>query len=361
MVQMRRRTATRAARDGAPTRTGTGTATRTPTRTATRPAAATRTALPPVGGVTAAIVPVGALTAPQALDADVTNELTNAGPAFGDVLMAIGGAVARSQAALDKGMVDTARRLSATTITVVTDVIQKLDDDGRPVADDTDLITTDVSLINFVTPTVHEWEHVAVSMDLEVGEFDNEQGVRFTRSQSSSQSFGIKRSFLGLVSLNLAGASRDSSSFAVGTSRSDVEADFATGQVRLDAQLSPRRTTKFPVPAEVTIGPSIYFAQGTVTETKSQGIVTQRAMELTITVRKANGDVNPNVPLEVDADAFRLSFATGAGFNGSSTNAQGQVKVTLTRDIPNVRFLRLTGQRITARLGQVSNSVVVNL
>ncbi len=348
MVQTRRKTATRDERNGGVGR-----------RTAT-PVAATRSATP-VGGVTAAVVPVGAVTATQALDADVTNELTSAGPAFGDVLMAIGGAVARSQAALDKGMVETAKRLSATKITVVTDVIQKLDDDGRPVADDTDLITADVSLINFVTPTVHEWEHVAVSMDLEVGEFDIEQGVRFSRSQSSSSSFGVKRSLLGIIPLNLAGASSDNSRSSLGTSRTDFEADFATGQVRLDAQLSPRRTTKFPVPAEVTIGPSIYFAQGTITETKSQGIVTQRAMELTITVRKASGDVNPNVPLEIDADAFRISFATGGGFNGSTTNAQGQVKVTLTRDIPNVRFLRPTGQRITARLGQVSNSVVVNL
>lgn len=348
MVQTRRKTATRDERNG-----GVG-------RRAAAPLAATRSATP-VGGITAAIVPVGATTAVQSQNADVTEELTKAGPAFGDVLMAIGGAVARSQAALDKGMVETAKRLSATKITVVTDVIQKLDDDGRPVADDTDLITADVSLINFVTPTVHEWEHVAISMDLEVGEFDIEQGVRFNRSQSSSSSFGVKRTLLGIIPLNLGGASTDSSRSSFGTSRTDFEADFATGQVRLDAQLSPRRTTKFPVPAEVTIGPSIYFAQGTITETKSQGIVTQRAMELTITVRKASGDVNPNVPLEIDADAFRLSFATGGGFNGSTTNAQGQVKVTLSRDIPNVRFLRPTGQRVTARLGQVSNSVVVNL
>ena len=319
----------------------------------------------PIGAARAPVAAIRARApgdAPRGLGADVTGQLAAAAPAFGDVLLSVGTAVARSQAALDAGLLETAKKLSATKITVVTDVIQKLDDDGLPVGDDSELITADVALINFVAPTVHQWEHVALSMDLEVGEFDAEQGVRFSRTQASTASVPSKLGgFLGWFGLSLGNESRTTTSLSSGASTSDVEASWAQGQVRLDAQLSPRATGKFPVPATVTIGPSIYFAQGSVSEKKALNVVTERSMELVISVRKAGGAVNPNQSIVVEAPGYRLSFATGSGFTGSTTNTQGQVKVTLTREIPNERFLRLTGQSVTARMGQVSNSVVINL
>ncbi len=301
--------------------------------------------------------PAGLFTNPLALEADVSQEFADLAPTFGDVLLSIGEGVAQSQDALDQGLVETARVLSDTKITVVTDVIQKLDDDGLPVAEDTELVAHEVSLINYVNPTVHEWSHVALSMDLSVGAMDFERGVSFNRTQSSggTSGYGLFWGFLGWFS-----HSQRESEFSR-DSNVRQEADWARGQVRVDAQLRPRDIERFPTPAEVNIGPQIYFSMGSVAETTAGGVVTARNMDIVIHVRKANGDENPTVPLDLDAGPFRFSFEEADGFTGSTTNADGQCKVTITRDIPNARFLRALTAPITVTLGDLKREVDITL
>ncbi len=302
-------------------------------------------------------LPAGLFTATQALEADVSGELAALSPTFGDVLLSIGDGVAQSQTALDQGVVSTARALSDTNITVVTDVIQELDDDGLPNASATELIQEEVSLINFVTPTVHEWSHVALSMDLSVGAMDNETGLSFDRKQTSGgvESYGL---FWGFVGFGLH-SSRESTTYT--TRSSDRETDWARGQVRMDALLRPRRVENFDPPAQVVIGPQIYFAQGSIQETLTDGAVSARAVDVVITVRKADGAVNPNVTLVLDAGPFDFSFASGGGFTGNTTNADGQIQVTLTRNIPNPRFRRSITATVTASLGQLDSSTQIRL
>jgi len=311
-----------------------------------------------VGGIGSGLMPQGARTGSLALDADVSDEMAQIAPTFGDVLMSIGMGVADSQAKLDASLVEAAKTLSKTNIEVVTDVIQSLDDDGLPTGGETtQLISHNVSLINYITPTVHQWNRVALSMDLSVGEVDATSGMTFHQKQRThtNSGYGLFWGYLGWFSDNVNESSRSSSS------SSEREADWAQGQVRLDAELGPRKTTKFPVPAEVVIGPQIYFSQGTVQQTISSGVVTARSVDLVIKVRKADGSVNPSVQIEIDTDRSRYSFATGGGFNGSTTNADGEVKVTLTRDIPNPRFLRPVREMVTAKLGQVEKKYEIIL
>ncbi len=73
------------------------------------------------------------------------------------------------------------------TITVVTDVVQELNDDGLPVPTATQLVTQNVSLINFVRPTAHQWSHVALRMDMTVGAVDNERGITVTSKSDSTR------------------------------------------------------------------------------------------------------------------------------------------------------------------------------
>ena len=292
-----------------------------------------------------------------ALDADVSGEIAALAPTFGDVLIAIGNGVASSQEALDRGLVETATTLSRTNITVVTDVIQELNDDGLPQLDATQLVTQEVSLINYVRPTAHEWSHVALAMDLSVGAMDSEQGMTFSRTMSSSYlaNAGLFMGFLGIGVSSF----RDSSTFR--SSESEFEANWAEGQVRMDAMLRPRKMEGFEPPANVQIGPQIYLSQGAVTETTAGGVVTARATELQITVRKADGSVNPNVVLEVDSGPFDPSFASGAGFSGSTTNAAGLCKLTLSRTIPSPLFQRRIRSAITVNLGQIRKQIVLSL
>src|SRR5262245_61760376 len=263
-----------------------------------------------------ALAPFGSST--LALDADVSGELAALAPTFGDVLSSIGNGVARSQEALDRGLVQTARTLSDTNITIVTDVIQELDDDGLPVPAATELVEETVSLINFVRPTAHEWSHVALSMDLSVGALDEERGMTFRSDMSSRRatSVGLFFGFLGIGVLS----TKSASSFR--SSESEFEANWAEGRVRMDAMLSPRNVQGFDPPATVTIGPQLFISQGAVRETVNQGVVTARAIDLIITARKSDGSVNPNVGIVVDSGPFDISFAATDGFTGDQTNAQ---------------------------------------
>jgi hypothetical protein len=304
-------------------------------------------------GASALATPVGAGSGSDGgllnLAADASGQFENIAPTFGNILSSVGLGVANSQAALDKGVIDTVRKLSNTKITVVTEVVEELDDDGLPDPDATQLITSELSVLNFVTPTVHEWKHVALSMDMSVGAMDNETGVTYNvnSTSSSSGSFGA---FFGLIGI---GYKTNNESYSNMMANSDREAQWSEGVVQLDATLGPRRTGKFPTPASVSIGPQIFFSQGSVVETKVGGVVTERSIDVLINVRKASGAVNPSKSLELEAAGLLPSFSTTAPFTGSTTNADGQCKVTLRRTI--TPGFGQTGKRtLTVRLGQIS-------
>lgn len=342
--------------------------TSTKSRTASRSGSSTPTlSATAAGGLGAAIPtgsiirsgmpPAGLFSSSQALDADVSAEFADLAPSFGDVLLSIGTGVAESQDALDRGLVEVARELSETKITIVTDVIQKLDEDGLPVAADTELVSREVSLINYVNPTVHEWSHVALSMDLSVGAMDNERGTTFSQEQSGGRisGAGLFWGFVGWFS------DRSYDNQQSGATQIDQEADWARGQVRLDAQLKPRDIERFPTPAEISIGPQMYFSLGSVTEMLTDGVVSSRSLDVEIFVRKADGSENPSVIIELDSGPFRQSFKSDEGYTGTTTNADGRCKVTLTREIPNARFLRVLSAQLTISLGEIKKTTEISL
>ncbi|WP_404347656.1 hypothetical protein LG324_10395 [Phycicoccus jejuensis] len=345
----RRRPAKTAARARTPEREPTTTVPVTP---------APRTAAPVVPAPAAALAGLGA---PAGLGAgvaaaDVSGQLRAVAPTFGDVLKSIGIGVADSQAALDQGVIDTVNELADTNITVVTDVIQHLDDDGLPVAADTELVSTDLSVLNFFMPTVHEWKRVALSMDLSCGAFNESDGLTFSAKQSGG-GIGGAGLFWGFLGVNYEYGYENTQD--VRTSH-EQEASWSSGEVRLDAILGPRTTGKLPVPSQVAIGPQIVFSQGPVKETAVAGAGVNRSVDVVVTVRKAGGDVNPSVPLRIEAGGLRTSFSTTAPFTGNSTNAEGQVLVTVTRNVPNAGA---AGARVTlvARLGAMSQSYALTI
>lgn len=314
--------------------------------------------LVPAGASSAPILtPVGAATATLGLSADVSQELADTVPSFGNVLRSIGIGVAQSQTALDQGVIETVNNLKNTKITIVTDVIQELDDDGLPAANKTKLITQEVSVLNFVTPTVHAWKHVAVSMDLELGAIDREQGMVFNQTQTSSGMVGagLFWGFLGW------GTHWDNESSETRTARTRSESDWSRGTVRLDAMLTPRPIPRFPAAASVSTGPDLYFSQGATSDLTSGDAVSGRKVVLTISCRKKDGSANPNKNITVDAGSLLVAFDTTDGFSGSTTNADGQVRVTLTRNIPNTTYNRPIRVRVTASLAQIRRTYNVTL
>ena len=309
----------------------------------------------PQGGFDLGLMPTGHGMLAQAGEADVGDELLGLAPAFGDVLESVGMAVAESQAALDKGLVETAKKLSETKVKVVTEVIQNLDDDGLPNIEDTEIVTNEVALINYITPTVHEWKNVSLAMDFSVGELSAERGVTFEQKQSSfGVSGGGRWGFGGWFNVG-GGYSKTSTEV-----ESEYEADWARGQVRVDAMLAPREVEGFPVPAEVTIGPQIYLAFGSINETVADDVVTERSVDVLVKVLKDSGAANPDAPIEIDSP-YPVSFETTGGFTDNTTNSKGEVKFTVKRELTNSFFSRSRQVTLTARLGNIKKDFKVTL
>jgi hypothetical protein len=283
------------------------------------------------------------------------DKLNKVAPTFGEVLKSIGLAVAETQAALDKTLVDTVTELSETTITVVTDVVQAINEDGLPDLASSEIITEELSLVNFVTPVAHAFDHVGLSMDLNVGEMSSTQGFTFTQQQTSVNVsggwFSIFGGFAGgSVSHNRTGLTVDNSQ---GTA-------WATGRVRMDAQLSARPTDKLPVGAEVAIGPVITFSQGEVKETKQTGAPTRRTLDVVVEVRTEAGQPNPNKILEVDVTPFGFAFSSTGGYGGSSTNTEGKVKLVLSRDVVAGSTAPVRGT-VRVKLGDMRKKIEISL
>lgn len=277
---------------------------------------------------------------PAGLSADVTDELAQAAPTFGNLLRSIGTAVVASQQALDKGVVDTVNSMANTTIDVATTVIQHLDDNGLPNAEATEVITQELSLLNFAMPTVHQWQHVAVSMDLEAAKVDSKSGLTFKQA-GGSLGFGAGggAGWGASLSLMFGSTSIDSRS----------EAAWAKSQIMLDAQLSPRRTTKLPDPVKMRKGPMIIINA----ERKDDSDLTKpnasRRLELTITLLKATGAKHPVQALLVDAGVF--------GNKDGTTDIDGKLLRTLERkpELPEGKF------PFTVTFGEMSRQIVVTL
>jgi hypothetical protein len=304
-------------------------------------------------------VPVGGGTGGSLLNlaADATGQFDAITPTFGNILSSVGLGVANSQAALDKGVIDTVNKLADTKITVLTEVVEYLDDDGLPDAALTDLIATDVSLLNFVTPTVHEWKQVAISMDMSVGAMDDQTGMSFSVATNKTSPTSVSLTSVGMFGFFSFGISAgylsSDSTFRSIAANTQREAQWSNGSVQLDATLAPRRTTKFPTPASVSIGPQIFTSQGSIVETKVGGVVTERSVDVLINIRKASGAVNPSKAIELDAGGLLPSFSATAPFTGSTTNSDGQCKVTLRRSI-NSGFSQPVKRSLAVSLGSIS-------
>src|SRR5256886_637277 len=254
--------------------------------------------------------------APAGLGADVTDKLKSAAPTFAEVLSSVGLGVASSQAALDKGVVDAVAALSDKKVKFVNTITTKLDDQGLPIPPSMvnnqpdNLTITEVSAINFFSPTVHEWKHVALAMDLEVGALDSKSGVSFSQTQASLQTAGgisYLWGFSGWFNLN---SSLKTTNISMTRQQ---ESNWSRGSVRIDAQLGPRGTERLPIPGSLKRAPLFYLSPGAIVE--AAGV---RRLTAKIQARKLDGSPNTPQILAVTAAGLGVSFQPSA-----TTDAQG--------------------------------------
>lgn len=306
----------------------------------------------PIGG--AVDLPQGADTTVLDLATDTANQLNDIAPTFGELLKSCGTGLANAQRALDASVIDTVNKLSKTKIDVVTDVVQRVDDDtGLPLEPvPADLIKQQLSVLNFVTPTVHEFKYMALTMDMAISKMDTKTGISFTNASLSvsRNSSGLFFGFVGVGSTNV------NADFAAVRANTEREMQWASGRVQMDALLAPRRTTKFPVPARVEIGPQIFLTQGATTDVDGGAgtPVTERRVQLTITTLTAAGAPNATAQVTIDAPGLLRE----ADPNG---NVVGKTKFTLRRFLNGAGAAGFQTFPVRVKLGQLVKNFNVDL
>lgn len=285
---------------------------------------------------------------------DVAGQLNAIAPTFGEVLKSVGAGLADAQRELDKGVIDTVNKLASTKIDVVTDVIQRIDDaTGLPLEPvEADLIKQNLSVLNFVTPTVHEFKYMALSMDLAVGKMDEKTGMSFTsfKSSVSASSSGL---FFGTVGVGTVSAN---ASFQTVNTQTEREVAWASGRVQMDSLLAPRRTGKLPVPAAVSLGPQIFVTQGRTADVTqgvgTQAAVVERNVEVTVTTLTAAGAANAAANVSIEAPGLLREQ--------TQPNTEGKTKFRLRRFFTNGAAGFATFP-VKVRLGQIVKSFDIDL
>lgn len=252
-------------------------------------------------------------------------QFAEAMPTFGNVLLSIGTGVAASQEAMDKSVVDTIKKLQDTRITVVTDVIQELGDDGLPVANaDPILVKEEVSLVGYVKPSLHHWKKVSLSMDMSVAGMSSKHGMVLKQQQTNAAGHAGS-SYWGFHGWFDGHATHTRSEQ---TTVSQNEQQWSSGSVRLDATLGSRRMESLPVGVDVEIGPSITFTQGMVQSEPLPNGVTRRSINITVEVRNQNGTPSTAADVAVSNDLFSYGLPNGSGLQN------GKLVVRVYRDHP---------------------------
>jgi len=302
----------------------------------------------PTGGGGIAPLPGGGVTLGS--DTDVEDVLKKAEPAFGNVLAAIGGAVADSQKSLDKAVIDSINKLNDTKITVTSQVEIDIDDDGVPSG--ATLVTNEVSVLQYYTPVFHCWKHVDISMDVTVSDFHETQGVRFSSKQSNT-------SIAGGVSWNKGWGAWFSASHSQSQQSSEsntqVDTEFTSGQLLVDAEIGPRPIAKFAPATEITVGPQLMVSQGDITEITNNGQITGRKVTFEVQSRKFTGEPNSGASIHVE---YPPSLA-GLHPLDVTTDGSGKATFDLRRDFAGAAAFRQFP--LTIALGDIKQSYTLTI
>ncbi|WP_175471792.1 hypothetical protein [Geodermatophilus telluris] len=279
-------------------------------------------------------------------DSDVTDEINRGGPALGSLMKAIGKVVPASQRGMDEVSVATAQSLSNTSIDVVAIYEQVVNkngemEDGRP-------IIQKLPLINYVMPTFYQWTRVHMQADMQVSEFNSENGFNVKGKRSSvdlnlngNAGFGLIGGGLGLSNGSIGGGLDFSASeFERGTTATN-SVDRAAGQLHLEATLEPRPDITLPRPLIVQKGPRLRVTASGVEQiqgsspqppppgTTPQPTVVGRRVKLSAEFRDLDGQPIADAPLEVRVSQPLLGIVAS---NDSRTDAEGRLEIQINRE-----------------------------
>lgn len=293
----------------------------------------------PLGGTTLDVTP-----------ADVSDELGRAGAAFGDLVRLTGKAVADTQRKLNKTGAATTSALASTLVDVIAVTETIYDEDGT--LTESKSHTLKLPLITFVDPVVYEWSEVRLQGRFFARELGTASG---SSSSSGSSSDGSGQAGIGIVfgfGYTSFGSRRNSVESEVNANQ-----DLSMGELRMSADLRPRRDIGVPKPREAMQGPQLAILPGEIQDVAAAGAnPAQRTMTVTFQYFKRDGSPIQGRQLAIETDGVPWDFDGGA----NATDAAGKLSIKLRRV-----FLDPEADTspedvvVTGRKGLVNNSTTV--
>jgi hypothetical protein len=315
-----------------------------------------------LSGTTLDVAPAnGSSDAVRAAEAAITDELGRGGPAFGTFIRAVGLAVADTQAALDKILVQTAKELAEAKVDTVALFAQELNDDGQ-MENATPVIQT-LPLISFVHPTAYQFTQVHLSADMEVSEFNTANGLNIKKSSTdvdvkANASYGFGGLSAG-GSVDVGVKSSDESERKSGSERKSA------GRLHMEATLEPRPDFALPQPFIVQKGPKLRVVIGerrqfdaSNTPTDDPKAAVKREVDLLATLTPKQGGTASGKPLDVLCDASAVSLTIS---NQGKTDGNGNLTITLVRSGLTAETSAPVTANVRVGMNLVSASVPVSI
>lgn len=318
------------------------------------------------GAQTAGAPSAMAATEPvQAAPAAITDEMTEAAPAFGQFVKSVGLAVAEAQTSLDKTLVETAKALSDTQIDVIAVFEQQIDDNGQ--MEKGNVHKEKLPLVNYIMPTAYKWDRVYLQANMKVKEFNTSNGFNI-QGKSSSFAAGAQANY-GFAGFGASGSVRYSSSNYQYGGEISSATDEAAGDLQLEATLEPREDIQLPRPFVLQKGPRLKITAGARTDMLNEATppeIIGRQVTLTADLKSKENNALTGKQLEYSISQPLLNYETFDPDNPSQatnqTNAKGQLGIKLTRS--GAAFDRTRAPEpvtVTVWLGLVSQQVVVSV
>ncbi len=301
-------------------------------------------------------------TAPSlSTSASIVDEQEKGGPAFGAFIKSVGLGAAAAQKELDQDLVDTAKKLSETTIDVIAVFEQVLDDDGQLKQGIPH--QAKLPLINYLMPTAYQWTRVFLTADMQVSQFNSENGFNI-KSHSDNFSAGVSGSygtFGGSISGHVEGGfSNRSASGGFSTSQST-----AAGQMHMEATLEPRPDVALPKPFVIQKGPRLKLTMAGRTDITQAGAsasdpvkVVGHKLPLTAHLTKADGTTaNAGKMLDIRVSEPLIDWSV----TSQATDAGGDVVINLQRQGAAYDPAKILSAIVTVSFGLITETIGVQL
>lgn len=297
-----------------------------------------------------------------AASSNITDEQGEASVAFGAFVKNVGLAVAAAQAELDATLVKTAEALSKATIDVVHTFEQQLDDEGRLQSGGEAKIQS-LPLANYVMPTAYQWSRVYLEADMKVQEFNSKTGFDIM-SKTSSGGLRLGGGF-GMGGWSANGGFGYGSSSNQTSVQNGYSMDNAAGSMHMEATLEPRADIELPKPLILQKGPVMTATVTGVQEipdpnppANTTAKVIGKEATILVTVKKANNTANNGKTLQYSVDQPNVTHKPETSL---TTDAQGQIKLIVTRKGAAYDPLTPIQVNVVVWLGMVSQSVSFTL